>query len=72
MVEKEKRVVEQALMNLAEECLALGKKERPEKQWLKRVYDRFRAENGQMGKRRQTSFFSGECTPQSRTNRPTR
>lgn len=46
MVEKEKRVVEQALMNLAEECLALGKKERPEKQWLKRVYDRFRAENG--------------------------
>lgn len=50
MVEKEKRVVEQALMNLAEECLALEKKERPEKQWLKRVYDRFRAENGQMGK----------------------
>ena len=26
MVEKEKRVVEQALMNLAEECLALGKR----------------------------------------------
>lgn len=27
-----------------------GEKGAPEKQWLKRVYDRFRAENGQMGK----------------------
>lgn len=60
MVEKEKRVVEQALMNLAEECLALGKKERPEKQWLKRVYDRFRAENGQMGKAAAGIFLSTE------------
>lgn len=37
-------------MDLAEECLALGKKERPEKQWMKKMYDRFRVQNGQIGK----------------------
>ena len=37
-------------MELAEECLDLGKAERPEQQWMEQVYDRFRAENGNLGK----------------------
>ena len=37
-------------MELAEECLDLGKAERPEQQWMEQVYDRFRAENGHLGK----------------------
>lgn len=41
---------EEALRELAEECLALGKEERPEKHWMKTMYDRFRAQNGQAGK----------------------
>ncbi len=45
-----KKSVEQALLELAEKCLNAGKTERPERQWMKQVYDRFRAENGQMGK----------------------
>ena len=49
-VKKGKKRVEEALMDLAEECLALGKKERQEKQWMKKMYDRFRVQNGQIGK----------------------
>ena len=42
--------IERILADLAEECLELGKKERPEKRWLEQMYDRFRAANGNMGK----------------------
>ena len=45
-----KKSVEQRLLELAEDCLALGKTERPEQQWMEQVYDRFRAENGNLGK----------------------
>ena len=38
------------MLELAEECLASGRTERPEKRWMEQVYDRFRAENGQLGK----------------------
>lgn len=41
---------EEALVELAEECLALGKEERPEKRWLRDVYDQFREKNGKLGK----------------------
>ena len=41
---------EQALLHLAEECLALGKYERPEQKWMNQMYDRFRSENGKLGK----------------------
>ena len=42
--------MEAALRELGEECLLLSEGERPEKQWLREVYDRFRQENGGMGK----------------------
>ena len=45
-----KKSTEQILLELAEECLASGRTERPEKRWMEQVYDRFRAENGQLGK----------------------
>ena len=45
-----KKSVEQRLLELAEDCLTLGKTERPEQQWMEQVYDRFRAENGNLGK----------------------
>lgn len=45
-----KKSVEQALVELAKECLYLGKEERPECRWMKQAYDRFREENGQLGK----------------------
>lgn len=41
---------QRTLQRLADSCLEQGKKERPEKQWLGRMYDRFRKENGDLGK----------------------
>lgn len=40
----------EAIRSLADRCLELGEKERPERQWLGRMYDRFRMENGNPGK----------------------
>ena len=42
--------VDRLIINIAEECLALGKEERPEIEWLNQVYDRFRKEKGSLGK----------------------
>ena len=42
--------VDRLIISIAEECLALGKEERPEIGWLNQVYDRFRKENGWIGK----------------------
>ena len=42
--------MEKALWNLADVCLEAGERERPETQWLSRMYDRFREENGRLGK----------------------
>ena len=41
---------EKRILALAEECIRLGKQERPEKQWIGRMYERFRAANGMPGK----------------------
>ena len=42
--------MEKALWNLADACLEAGERERPEKQWLGRMYDRFREANRSLGK----------------------
>lgn len=39
-----------AIIGMAEECLALSEKSRPEIQWLNQVYDRFRKSRGFLGK----------------------
>ena len=41
---------EKRILALAEECIRLGKQELPEKQWIGRMYERFRAANGMPGK----------------------
>ena len=42
--------MEKALWDLADACLEAGERERPEKQWLGRMYDRFREANRSLGK----------------------
>ena len=42
--------MEKALWKLADACLEAGERERPEKQWLGRMYDRFREANRSLGK----------------------
>lgn len=37
--------------------MALGKKKRPEQQWMERMYDRFRAKNGGLGKAEADAFL---------------
>lgn len=41
---------EKRILALVEECLELGKQERPEKQWIGRMYERFRENHGMPGK----------------------
>lgn len=42
--------LEKELICLTKNCIEVGKKERPEIQWLSNVYDRFRMEKGKLGK----------------------
>ncbi len=42
--------IEKELICLTKNCIEMGKRERPEKKWLSDVYDRFRMENGSLGK----------------------